>query len=347
MTPDQILASVQQNNVVASIPDDRDYAYVTRQGPFAQKLDLKPNVHEVEDQGQFNFCLDNAVVSATEMLKFDMSGSRMFVSYNRRHQLENTSGNVGGTLRNAIRSAYHWGIPDETLWAYELGLIDAIPTPEAYAQGLVRRVTRYENIFVPAWGVTRTGAWCAQFELAIHSALSEGLPVLFGSAVGEQIKKLTGPWQTHKMAAVDAPNQNNPAIGGHAMLIIGNDDTIKYPCPGQIENGSWLFQNSWSKLWGDGGFGGYPYAALNQDVWEARVIVGFVDFMKDRVPEIPYVTQPAEVLRRFWELYRRDVTDPMAASIQHYAHDPLFPTSFWNDYERIVTAKLAELRATL
>lgn len=341
--------TVTLSNVVASIPDDRDFLYLTRQGPFPIRTDLKPEVYEVEDQGTVGSCTCNSSVSACENLK-PASYSRLFPYWVTRNTIENRPGQEGATsLRDALRALSHFGTPLESQWAYDVTKVDVEPDAAAYAAALTLRITRYERIFVPAPGYIspRTSDWQTPFEQAIKSALSEKLSVVFACLVGEQIRGLTGPWQTHKMAVVDNANGTNPKIGGHAIEIIGNDDSILYPCPGMVENGSWLVQNSWGPAWGDGGFFGYPYAALASDVIEAWVVRGFSDVMINPVPQIPYVTDPMVVLDWYHRVFRNDVTDPMSAGVQYWAMDKGFPRSFLGTWRDAVLAKVAELEATL
>lgn len=336
--------NITLSNVTASIPDTRDFPYVTRQGPFPVRTDLLPHVFEIDNQGSEGSCTGFATHSVCEFLKPQKYGPR-FLYWVTRNLIENRAGQQGASLRDALRAAFNYGIPLSQYCEYDVQLIDVRPSDDAFSNALIYRITRYERIAVPDEFAIRTSDWSRSFEQAIKSSLSEGLPVLFASRVGEQIKHLTGPWQLHKMSPVDMPYRNNPQIGAHAIYIVGNDDSIYQPCPGMNQNGSWLIPNSWGKTYGDGGFFGYPYAALANDVMEAWVVRGFADVMINPEPEIPYITQPDEVLRRFHELWRMDVTDPYAPSIQHYAYEPKFPTQFWDDYERIVTAKLAEVRA--
>ena len=345
--------TITLSNVVASTPDDRDYIYVTRNGPFPDKCDLKPDVYEIEDQLSIGSCVANAFVGACEHLlkshSTAQSLSRLFPYYNGRVKLENQTGE-GMQPRDGAKALNHWGTPPESLYPYDITQENVEPGPDIYTAALPFMVTRYERIPTPAWGEVHTSDWAAQFELAVKSALSEGLPVVVATKVGEQIRHLTGPWQSHKMSPVDMPMRNNPGIGNHMTMLIGYDSTIQNPCPGMIQPGSWLDQNSWGTTYGDGGFFGFPFATMSEDVMEAYVVRGFADILINPVPQVPYITDPIEVLRRFHELWRMDVTDPMAASIQHYAYvnDPPpknFPPIFWDDYERIVTAKLAEVRA--
>lgn len=337
--------NITLSNVVASVPDDRDYPYLTRQGPFAAKLDLKPNVFEVEDQLSLGSCVANAFTSACEQLKPN-SYSRLFTYYNGRIKIENQTGE-GMQPRDGAKALNHWGTPLESIYPYDISKENIEPGPEVYAAALPFKVTRYERIPCAAEG-TQTLESIRALELAIKSALSEGLPVVIATRVGEEIRHLIGPWQTHKMHSVSGLIRTpNAYIGNHMMMIIGYDDSIVQPNPSMNQNGSWLVQNSWGTVYGDGGFFGYPYAALASDIFEAYVVRGFADVFVNPEPEIPYITQPAEVIAWYHKVYRNDVTDPMDSGVQYWTRDPGFPRSFLGTWRDIVLEKVAELEATL
>lgn len=350
MTPDKILSSIQNNPVVASTPDDRDYIYQTRQGPFPAKCDLKPDVFEIENQLTIGSCVANAFVGTCEHLlkshSTAQSLSRLFPYYNGRIKLENQTGE-GMQPRDGAKALNHWGTPLESLYPYDISKENVEPGPDIYAAALPYMVTRYERIPVANEG-QRTVEANRALELAIKSALSEGLPVVIATHVGIEIRTLTGPWQTHKMNSTSGLYKTpNTYIGNHMTLIIGYDDSIVRPNPLMNQNGSWLDQNSWGRTYGDGGFFGYPYAALASDAMEAYVIRGFADVMINPVPEIPYITRPEVVLDWYHKVFRNDVVDPMDPNVQYWAHDLNFPRSFLGTWRDIVLAKVAELEATL
>ena len=59
---------------------------------------------------------------------------------------------------------------------------------------------------------------------------------------------------------------NEPAIGGHAVLCVGYDDT----------SGTFLIRNSWGNDNGDKGYYYMPYAylspSLSNDFWTIRTV---------------------------------------------------------------------------
>ena len=308
------------DNISGSIPDDRDFQYIKRPGPFLAQLDLKPDVFEIEDQGSVGSCTCNSSVSACEDLcKQDLS--RLFPYWMTRNVIENRPGQEGANLRDAIRSLFHYGTPLESIWPYDVSCVNLQPNGEAYTDAEQRKVTRYERVDHTDLN-------------AIKSALNEGLPVVFASRVGADIRNPTGPWQSHRMrpAAYGSWfNNGNEWIGNHAMLIIGYDDTIQNPCPGWIMHGSFLVQNSWGKGYGDGGFLGYPYQAFLCDAMEAWVIRGFADVNPPK-----YVTPPSVVIGWYKSVWRVDVTDPTDPNVQHWANHEGGERAFLECYKTIV-----------
>lgn len=307
------------DNISASIPDDRDFPYVKRPGPFLAQLDLKPGVFEIENQGSVGSCTCNSSVSACEdLVKQDLS--RLFPYWMTRNIIENRAGQEGASLRNAIRALFHYGTPLEEVWPYDVAKVNVEPDQAAVTDATNRKVTRYEK-------VDHTDI------NAIKSALNEGLPVIFAARVNSGIYNLNGPWQTHRMAPTKygVIQNGNDWIGNHAMLIVGYDDTISNPCPGWIMQGSFLVQNSWGADYGDGGFLGYPYQVMLIDAMEAWVVRGFAG-----VNPPSYVTPPSIVLEWYKSVWRTDVTDPTDPNVQYWANEPGGERAFLGTYKAIV-----------
>lgn len=316
-------------NISASIPDDRDFLYVKRSGPFLAQLDLKPDVFEIEDQGSVGSCTCNSSVSACEDL-YKQSLSRLYPYWMTRNVIEDRPGQEGASLRDAIRALYHYGTPIETLWPYDVSKVNIQPPVELASEA--QKVTRYERVDHTDLN-------------AIKSALNEGLPVVIATHVGRDIYNLKGPWQTHKMrpAALGMYiNSGNEWIGNHATLIIGYDDAIQNPCPSWIMSGSFLVQNSWGSQYGDGGFFGYPYQAFLCDAMEAWVIRGFADINPPK-----YVTPPTTVIGWYKSVWRVDVTDPTDPNVQYWANHEGGERAFLECYKSIVDAIINKRLASI
>src|SRR5438034_464881 len=79
-------------------------------------------------------------------------------------------------------------------------------------------------------------------------------PFVFGFTVYQNF-----PFDT---ATGVVPMPSGDVLGGHAVLAVGYDD----------ERHGFIFRNSWSKAWGNGGYGVMPYAYLldsdlSDDFW--------------------------------------------------------------------------------
>ncbi len=258
-------------NLVASIPNDKDYPYVPIRTPFAPSVDLKPDVFEIEDQGAIGSCTANATTSALEhMLKWalrPLSLSRLFNYYQSRIVIEGYTGE-GANLRDAVRAAYHYGAPAEATWPYIVSQENIAPSTTAYAEGLTRKVTRYERIAMGMYDDRVT---------PIKSALNEGLPVIFAITLCQDFYNLKGQKNWKTQTYNDNYSQSNQIIGNHAMLIVGYDDSV----------GKFLIENSWGPGFGDGGFIGLTYTQIQDCAFDAWVIRGFNGIENYQGPQPP------------------------------------------------------------
>jgi len=87
-------------------------------------------------------------------------------------------------------------------------------------------------------------------------ALTQGYPIMIGTSITEQME-LDSRTKYGKGAGLWEPNPSyKDKLGGHAMCIIGYDDT-KF-------GGAWEIQNSWGTEVGDNGYIWVKYADFNQ-----------------------------------------------------------------------------------
>jgi hypothetical protein len=93
---------------------------------------------------------------------------------------------------------------------------------------------------------------------AIKENLAQGAPVIIGMMVGQSfMQSMQGQdvWQP------EPGDENMMGFGGHAMCVVGYDDT-KY-------GGAFLIMNSWGPEWGNNGFAWVNYSDFNTYVREA------------------------------------------------------------------------------
>jgi hypothetical protein len=87
--------------------------------------------------------------------------------------------------------------------------------------------------------------------IEIKSALANRLPVVAGIAVFDSFSNLNGPNSIYN-------SFNGEYLGGHAITIVGYDDT-RY-------GGAFKIINSWGQNWGDSGYFWMPYSAVNEAI---------------------------------------------------------------------------------
>lgn len=273
-------ATMLTPNIVKSFPQETDYIYVPTGNTFPTFIDLKPDVFEVDDQLSVRSCTANAATSVPEdMLKKDGRGvslSRLFNYWISRNTILEQPGINGSTMRASIRAIKHFGVCREMLWPYTIPSVDIKPSDEAFAEAISRRIQRYEiidtrlpNPLPPINGLSEED-WRELIFMIVNervikqmkSALNERLQVAFSCNLGQQWYGLMGSWREHVYVR---PGVNNPIVGGHAMVVIGYDDSCK----------RFLIENSWGSTWGDGGFGGMPYDSFAYSLLEGFIVRGF------------------------------------------------------------------------
>ena len=90
---------------------------------------------------------------------------------------------------------------------------------------------------------------------AMKQNLAQGCPVLIGAMVTSSFQEMRGN------RALWRPSSYDQTLGGHAMCVIGYDDTYA--------GGAFQIMNSWGEDWGDRGFGWVRYADFKEITKEA------------------------------------------------------------------------------
>jgi C1A family cysteine protease len=80
---------------------------------------------------------------------------------------------------------------------------------------------------------------------------------------------LTRGFFTNPGGHIPVPEPDEARLEGHAVLVVGYDDSAR---DGQ---GILIVRNSWGTAWGDGGYGYLPYAhlALGSEAWAVEPAV--------------------------------------------------------------------------
>jgi len=241
-------------------PDKRDYK-ITRMtaiqaAVIPNSIDYTPKMGPVGDQGDEGTCVGFATVDGMKVYQEDIDQGK-FLGLSVRYVYENARivdddppDEEGTSIRAAMSVLTDKGVPPESCWPYVPHLVGK-PCPEADALAAPNQEAGYWRI---------DGADIVQ---AIKESLVANGPLVVGINVYESfedpIKSFGGN--------IPMPESGEQLLGGHAVCIVGYDDKTE----------KFKFKNSWSKLWGNFGFGTLPYAYMEQylnDAWSAKDKLG-------------------------------------------------------------------------
>jgi C1A family cysteine protease len=236
------------------IPDQRDLMLeVKPEAALPPVVDLSPDCPPVYDQGNLGSCTANAIAGA---LEYDRKRqgldiwvpSRLQIYYNERVMEDSVDSDSGAFIRDGIKSVNSFGAGREELWPYDVTKFADIPSPAAVADGAKHLSVKYLRIDNTVLGNMR---WC----LAVYKR-----PFVIGVSVYSSFMDAVN-------GDIPQPAKNEDMIGGHAILIVGYDNTKQ----------RFTFRNSWGPDWGRNGYGTFPYAYLSDpnlsdDAWTITVV---------------------------------------------------------------------------
>lgn len=242
------------------LPDARDYDYAAPLIRFPRGLpsavDLRSECPPVYDQGQLGSCTANAIGGAIE---FDQRKqgtkefvpSRLFIYYNERVMEDTVNQDAGAQIRDGIKSVVKLGAPPESDWPYDIAKFTQKPPQQAYQDAIQDLVASYARV--------------TQSLGQMQGCLASGYPFVFGFTVYESFESEA----VASTGIVPMPASGERAVGGHAVVAVGYDDTKR----------TFIVRNSWGADWGDKGYFYMPYEYLltsdyADDFWTVRSVTG-------------------------------------------------------------------------
>lgn len=222
------------------LPDHRDLKFKAKKDvvkSLPPVVDNRGTMPAVFDQGQLGSCTSNATAGQIWALAQNKAliPSRLFIYYNSR-KLEGTTGSdSGASIRDSIKSVVRWGYAPETDWPYDISKFKKAPPKNAYNDAVKDKISKYQSV--------------SQDPNSIKAALVTGDTVNFGFTVYESFES-DAVTQT---GIVPMPQPNETVLGGHAVLLVGYDDSKNW----------YIARNSWGAGWGDKGYFYMPYAYVH------------------------------------------------------------------------------------
>lgn len=242
---------------IPDLPDHRDYMFAAAPQVLAKlptSYDLTKQCPPVYDQGQLGSCTANAIAAAIE---FDLMKqkknifvpSRLFIYYNERVMENTVSTDSGAQIRDGIKSIATQGDCPETLWPYIIAKFAIKPPANCYTQATKYKAINYQRL--------------VQDLSQLKGCLYSGSPFVFGFTVYESFESQT----VAKSGHAPMPAHGEKALGGHAVMAVGYDDSNQW----------FIVRNSWGNTWGMKGYFTLPYPYLldqnlSSDFWTVRVI---------------------------------------------------------------------------
>jgi len=227
-------------------------------------VDLRPWCSPIENQLNLGSCTANAGVGMYEYFERRAFGtysnhSRLFL-YKVTRNLLGWTGDTGAYLRTTMAAMVLFGTPPEKFWPYLVADFEKEPTAFCYAYAQSFQALQYYRLDPP-------GTTPVAFLNTIKNYLNAGYVSIIGFTV----------YNSHTQAAASGkipfPVATDKVAGGHAITIVGYDDTmkIKNANRGVETTGAFIIRNSWGTGWGQAGYGYLPYEyvlkGLAVDCW--------------------------------------------------------------------------------
>ncbi len=212
-----------------------------KEATLPKKVDMRPMLTPVEDQGDTSSCVANAVAGAYEywikrLHKKDFDISRLYVYYNARWRAGDPDKDEGSYIQLAMEGLGDYGACSEKTWPFQKKLLKQKPNRSAYQEGSSFKVKTRQQIPVDLM------AW--------KHCLAEGKPIVFGCVLFDSFDECT---ERGGVVPMPSPKEvHRKTHGGHSMLCVGYSDVDEV----------FIVRNSWGEDWGDKGYCYMPYNYL-------------------------------------------------------------------------------------
>jgi C1A family cysteine protease len=252
-----MVVKIKRYGWIADLPDHRDLMYAAPSQVLTalpSKTDLRAKCPPVYDQGQLGSCTANAIAAAVE---FDLMKekknvfipSRLFIYYNERVMEGTVDSDSGAQIRDGVKSVASKGDCPEKLWPYDINKFTEKPPQSCFKEGVKHKAVQYQRVIRDL--------------NQMKGCMASGYPFVFGFSVYQSFESQ----QVAKSGHASMPAPGEKAVGGHAVVAVGYDDSQNW----------FIVRNSWGTGWGMKGYFTLPYAyllneSLSDDFWTIRIV---------------------------------------------------------------------------
>jgi C1A family cysteine protease len=242
---------------IPDLPDHRDLLFAAPMQVLAKlpsNVDMRSQCPPVYDQGQLGSCTGNAIAGDVEFdlkkeKKQDFVPSRLFIYYNERVMEGTEDQDSGAYIRDGMKSVAKLGVCPENEWPYDISKFTEKPPQKCYDDATKTRAISYSRV--------------ARNVNQMKGCLASGYPFIIGFTVYESFESQ----EVARTGVVPMPASNEQVLGGHAVMVVGYDDS----------KSRFIIRNSWGDGWGMKGYFTMPYeyllnADLSDDFWTIRMV---------------------------------------------------------------------------
>jgi C1A family cysteine protease len=228
-------------SLIPSPPNSNDkIIYHSGELNYGSFVDLSNMCSPIKSQGSENSCTSFAVIAAMEYLENAITGnllvfSERFTYWVTRVNILNWQNNdTGAYIRSALDSVVRYGTCLNSTFPYN-GDYKQQPNQNAYIEA-----KKYEALAYARFEEGRDRSSRMEIMKLLKANLFMKVPIIAGIKCYQN---------THKVINGIIPNGIGNSIGGHAILIVGYDDSKQLL----------KIRNSWGPTWGDKGYGYLSY----------------------------------------------------------------------------------------
>lgn len=248
---------------------DYPEARVIARGPLPRSVDLSASMPPVGNQGQSNTCVGWAV--GYYLKGFQEGAERRWDLTARAHQFSPSfiynqrttsacAADRGMSLANALAILSRQGCATLDLFPYTTSNLCLQPTADQLAAAEAYRIAEYAVLF--------RGQGTANIA-ALKTYLASGQPIVAAIPVYASARNASP-----SAPPLDLPASGDTYLGGHAIVLVGYDDTY-------YGVGAFKFVNSWGVTWRLGGYGYLTYEFMRQKAWEAWTATDIVESLPE------------------------------------------------------------------